>query len=111
MDTKFFTQNARDVLLEVEVNPEQADKFEGDYFNATNIRPVAGPHYQQQPNKWGAEYRIYFNCDIDLTDEFENLKIHVEKAERLYREEWECRVNNKEFFWALIDVGYRLGKN
>lgn len=111
MDIKFFTKNARHVLLEVEVNPNQMDKFKADYFDATEIHPVAGPHYQQQPNKWGTEYRIYFNCDIDLTNEFSKLNIHVEQAERLYREEWKYRVNNKDFFWALIRAGHRLGKN
>lgn len=111
MDITFFTNNAKNILLETEIHPDQADQFEENYLHITGIRPVTGPHYQHQPQKWGAECRIYFNCDRDLTNDFKQLKIHVEQARRLYREEWKYRVNNNEFFWALIRAGYRLGKN
>lgn len=111
MDITFFTNNAKNVLLEAEVHPDKVDQFEEKYLHITGIRPVTGPHYQHQPNKWGIECRIYFNCDTDLTDEFKKLDIRLEKAKRLYREEWKYRVNHNEFFWALICAGYRLGQN
>lgn len=111
MDIKFFTESANDVLLEVELKPAQATQFEQEYFKKTNVYPTTGSHYQHQHNKWGAEYRIYFNCTGDLNDELSAIGINVEQGARFYNQELKFRVNNREFFWALIGAGYRLGNN
>lgn len=112
MKLDFFAKNARDVVLEVEVNPSKAASFEEDYRSIAGSAPVLGVGYQHQPNKWGIEPRIYFNSDVDLLDNFAALGISVEVAERRpYRERWKYRVNNSDFFWGLVKSGYRLGEN
>lgn len=110
MDVTFFTR-AHDVLLEAEVSPSKIAHFENNYTSATGVTPSHDQHYQRQDNKWGTECRIYFNCENDLNDEFADLDIEVESNERGYRGDRVYRVNNVEFFWALVNAGYRLGVN
>ena len=111
MNVSFFSASVTGAYLEAEVHPNAAGKFEADYLQITGEMPVIGEGYQHQPNKWGAECRIYFNCDSDLNDEFSVLGIDVEEGARPYKQEWRFRVNNNEFFWALVRAGYRLGRN
>lgn len=112
MDVEFFKNNATDVLLEVEINPKYAANFEKEYAERTKQTPESGSSYQHQSNKWGGEYRIYFNSEHDILDGFATLDIDVEQApSRPYRGHLKYRVNNQAFFWALVAVGYRLGEN
>ncbi|MGY0561104.1 hypothetical protein ACW7G2_10360 [Luteimonas sp. A277] len=110
MNIGFFSA-ATDVLLEAEVKPESKAQFEAEYHALTGQMPTEGAHFQPQPNKWGAELRVYFNCEVDLSDEFADLGISVEEGARPYRSRWRYRINNNEFFWALVTAGYRLGPN
>jgi len=110
MDTEFF-RDASDIVLEIEINPRGALRFENRYEDVTGERPVLGVFYQHQPNKWGMECRVYFNSSKDLSDEFTSLDIYVEEGIRPYRDKWKYRTNDREFFWGLIDQGYRLGEN
>ncbi len=110
MDVSFFSK-ARDVLLEVEINENGAIRFETEYRDLTGVKPCIGIGYQHQNNKWGGEYRIYFNSDLDIVDELIDKDIHVESGGRPYRSSRTYRINNREFFWALISSGYRLGEN
>lgn len=110
MNIGFFT-GATDVVLEVEVNPNAADRFETRYQAITGTLPELGNGYQHQENKWGLEVRVYFNSEVDMSDEFTTIDVHVEQANRPYRKRWVYRVNDREFFWALVDAGYRLGEN
>lgn len=111
MNVSFFRANVTCSYLEAEVHPNGVDQFDTDYRQVTGEMPVIGQGYQRQPNKWGTECRIYFNCNGDLNDDFAVLGIDVEQGERPYKQEWRFRVNNNEFFWALIRAGYKLGKN
>lgn len=111
MNVSFFPPNVTGAFLEAEVHPNGFDQFDFDYHQITGEMPVIGQGYQRQPNKWGTECRIYFNCKSDLNDEFSVLGIDVEQGARPYKQEWRFRVNNNEFFWALIRAGYKLGRN
>lgn len=111
MNSAFFVDVVTASFLEVEINPSGVPQFRAKYERLTGRRPVLGVGYQYQPNKWGGEYRIYFNCVGDLDDEFTNLGIDVERGRRPYRSEFTFRVNNKDFFWDLIRSGFRLGRN
>ncbi|WP_374267243.1 hypothetical protein [Zoogloea sp.] len=111
MNISFFPANVTGAYLEAEVHPNGIEQFDADYLQITGEMPVIGRGYQRQPNKWGTECRIYFNCNGDLNDEFAMLGIDVEEGSRPYKQEWRFRVNNNEFFWALVRAGYRLGKN
>ncbi len=110
MNIDFF-RNAADIVLEIEINPNGSSRFEDRYERITGERPVTGNSYQHQPNKWGMECRVYFNSQQDLSDEFTSLDIYVEESERPYRNNWKYRTNDRDFFWELIEKGYRLGEN
>ncbi|MBL4832227.1 MAG: hypothetical protein JKY55_20410 [Aliivibrio sp.] len=110
MDIDFF-KVAKDVLLEVGVPASKATRFAENYFDATGINISQGPHYQIQQNKWGVECRIYYNSIDDLLDEFQELNIVPESGRRPYHEDRQYRINNIDFFWALVESGYRLGEN
>ncbi|WP_141638669.1 hypothetical protein [Halomonas sp. KM-1] len=110
MDIDFFNQ-AKDVFLEAEVNPDRAAAFEQKCTELTGAPPILGEGYQHQPNKWGSELRAYFNSDVDLFDEFAAIGIEVEHGARPYRENRRYRVNNAQFVWELLGRGYRLGEN
>ena len=109
MNIKFF-KKAKNVLLEAEVNPKQMDAFKSRYEGITGEPISEGNHLQSQPGKWGTECRIYYDGP-DLSDEFNELGINVEIRNSGYGSDRPYRVNNVEFFWALIEAGYRLGEN
>lgn len=111
MNVSFFSSSVTGFFIETEIHPDVAKKFEVEYQQISGLIPIIGVGYQHQENKWGGEYRIYFNSDHDLNDQFAQLGISVEQGKRPYKAEWVYRVNNKEFFWALIGSGCRLGKN
>lgn len=110
MDITFFNV-ATDVVLEVEVPSSAAGRFEAEYQSKTGESPELGVGYQHQENKWGREVRVYFNSKVDLSDEFTLIDVHVEQGSRPYRQRWVYRVNDRQFFWALVEGGYRLGEN
>lgn len=110
MNVDFF-KSATDVVLEVEVNPDAAARFESRYRGITGLDPKPGEGYQHQPNKWGLELRVYFNSEVDMSDEFTSIDVNVERGGRPYRKRWLYRVNDREFFWSLVEAGYRLGEN
>lgn len=110
MDVDFF-RAANDVFLEVEVPSKRSRSFEQRYEAITGVAPTIGNGYQIQENKWGLEVRVYFNCEEDLEDEFTSVDVHVERGGRPYKANRIYRVNDREFFWALVNNGYRLGEN
>ena len=113
MNIDFFIKNATDFFLEVELNPEHAKEFEEKYHSIANEKPILGNGYQHQPNKWGTECRVYFNSKNrnNLNHEFSLLNINIDQGRRAYKDKYMFRVNNNDFFWALVGKGYRLGEN
>lgn len=110
MNVTFFN-HAQDVILEVELPSAKIPSFNQRYSQMTGDTLQIGPHFQRQENKRSWECRIYFNAEPDLNDEFANIDIAVEQRPRPYHETRAYRVNNVEFFWALVDAGYRVGPN
>ena len=110
MNTDFF-KDATDVVLEVEVNPDAAGRFASRYQRKTGSNPKLGEGYQHQPNKWGLEVRVYFNSEVDMSDEFTSIDVYVEQGDRPYRTHRVYRSNDRDFFWSLVEAGYRLGEN
>ena len=103
---------AGETFLEAEVSPATAASFEERYRDATAevITPGNPSEYKPQPNKWGAECRIYFNSP-DVASHAESLGIHVEEG-RPYRNNYRYRINNQELWWDLVEsYGFRLGAN
>lgn len=110
MNVKFFGQ-AVDVFLEVEVREEKAAAFESEYYNIAGVIPVLGSGYQHQPNKWGLEARVYFNGTPRLLRAISLAGLRYETGRRPYHSRRAFRINNNDFFWSLVQSGYRLGEN
>jgi hypothetical protein len=103
-----------DFLLEAEVTAGQQKKFQKRYEAATGITVTPGnpQHYQNQPDKWGAELRVYFN-DPCLSTILQALGIHVEYPRKGYKAgKYKFRFNDNKLWWKLVeDYGMRLGVN
>ena len=98
--------------LEAEVSPTRTAAFESRYLTATGVVVTAGmtSDYQVQPNKWGAECRIYFNS-ATVAAYAATHGIHVE-GPRPYKNDYQYRINNQELWWDLVErYGFQLGVN
>jgi hypothetical protein len=102
------------LLLEAEVARSGQARFEKRYKTATGVDVTPGrpKHYQNQPNKWGAELRVYFN-DPGMAVSLAAVGIHVEYPRRGYMAgKYRYRFNNKDVWWTLVeDHSLRLGPN
>lgn len=99
-------------LLEAEVSNSRTSAFESQYLAATAVAVTPGnpPEYQLQPNKWGAECRIYFNSPTVAAYAI-SLGMHVE-GPRPYNNNYTYRINSQELWWELVDIyGFQLGIN
>lgn len=103
---------AGDTLLEAEVSPSRTAAFEHRYQSATGVGVTPGHpvEYQLQPNKWGAECRIYFNSAA-VAAAATDLGLRVE-GPRPYNNQYSYRINSQELWWELVETyGFRLGVN
>ena len=112
--TRFARVRRIGFLLEAEVAPRGQASFRKRYKAATGLSVTPGrpKHYQNQPNKWGAELRVYFN-DHGTAATLAASGFHVEYPRRGYMAgKYRYRVNDKGLWWALVeDDGLRLGPN
>lgn len=103
-----------DLLLEAEVAPKAQSRFEKRYMATTQAVVVPGKprYYQNQPNKWGTELRVYFN-DPGMAISLEANGVHVEYHRRGYKSgKYHYRTNDNKLWWKLVkDFGLRLGEN
>lgn len=108
----FAAQGAHGILLQAEVAPRVQARFEARYQLATGLPVTPGNpvHYQNQPNKWGEEVRIYFN-DPGMAVTLAVAGYNVENSLKAYQgQNYRFRVNSKKLWWALVeDHGFRLG--
>lgn len=102
------------LLLEAEVAPSAQTRFESRYRKATglSVSPGSPVYYQDQPNKWGSELRVYFN-DPGFASLLRGLGVHVEDPRKGYKAgEYRFRFNDNRLWWKLVEVsGLRLGPN
>ncbi len=109
MSNRIYSQFT-ELLLEVEVRPNLAEKFINQYAEITGLRVAPNENFLIQPNKWGRELRIYFDADVMTVQTLVALGYKVEK--RFARHpEYQYRINNQGLFWDLVHYGYRLGIN
>jgi hypothetical protein len=112
--TRSQAPSIRDVLLEAEVASTKHSEFEERYSRATGqtVSPGRPSHYQDQPNKWGAELRVYFN-DADLAAKLSARGMNVENRVTGYLSgAYAYRVNDNDYWWQLVERdGLRLGRN
>ncbi|HET9741205.1 MAG TPA: hypothetical protein VFQ00_00520 [Terriglobales bacterium] len=111
---RFAKPGKHGLLLEAEVARRGQTRFETRYKAATGVAVSAGKsrHYQDQPNKWGAELRVYFN-DPGMAASLAVLGFHVEHPRKGYMAgKYDYRVNDAGLWWKLVeDQGFRLGAN
>lgn len=103
---------AGQTLLEAEVSPSRTTAFEIRYQAATGVAVTPGnpAEYQLQPNKWGAECRIYFNSAA-VAAQATAAGMHVE-GPRPYNNNYQYRINSQELWWDLVETyGFELGTN
>ena len=101
------------VWLEAEVHKHKQSEFSQRYLTATGefVCPGDPLQYQDQPNKWGAELRIYFNMDEDDLSSLRS-KYSVEEKRGYLSNRFQYRINDNNLWWQLVeDYGYRLGPN
>ena len=102
------------LLLEAEVALSGQSRFEKRYKAATGVAvsPGSPPHYQNQPNKWGAELRVYFN-DHGMAVSLRASGVYVESGRTGYKAgEYRYRFSDNRLWWKLVeDQGLRLGLN
>lgn len=99
-------------FLEAEVPPTAQQAFQQRYRAATGlaVTPGSPPQYQSQPNKRGAECRIYFNSHVVATTAAA-LGFNV-KTKHPYKDEYTYRINSNGLWWELVeDYAFRLGSN
>jgi hypothetical protein len=110
----YAAQGTHGILLEAEVSPKVQARFEARYLTATGsaVTPGAPVHYQNQPNKWGEEVRVYFN-DPGMALALAVEGYHVENSLKAYQgQNYRFRVNSKKLWWALVENhGLRLGES
>lgn len=112
--TRFARLGKIGLLLQAEVALKAQSRFEKRYRAATGhpVSPGKPQHYQNQPNKWGAELRVYFN-DPGMAASLAAVGVHVEYPRRGYMAgKYRYRFNDKNLWWKLVeDHGLRLGTN
>lgn len=112
--TRFARAGKVGLLLQAEVARSGQARFQRRYRAATGVvvTPGSPKHYQNQPNKWGAELRCYFN-DPGTAVALAAAGIRVEYPRRGYMAgKYRYRFNDNKLWWALVeDQGLRLGAN
>jgi hypothetical protein len=112
--SKFAPQGSHGLLLEAEVPPGQQAAFQHRYRAATGlvIMPGSTRHYLNQPNKWAAELRVYFN-DPGMAVSLAVCRIAFEHRSSGYLSgSYRYRINNNDFWWELVERhGMRLGRS
>jgi len=102
------------LLLEAEVTPGVQSRFEKRYEASTGltVSPGSPPYYQNQPGKWGAELRVYFN-NPGMAVALAAKGVHVEYPRKHYKSgKYRYRFNDSKLWWKLVEeYGLRLGPN
>ena len=102
---------AKHADFQAEVPPQSQPHFEQNYSSLTGTHPVLHRdgyfpiRIQTTYDKWGPELRIYFpdpGRGLDLPSDVEIRSGSTPEV---------VRINNNGFWWRLIKVGFRLGRN
>lgn len=100
----------QEMLIECEMPGRRKPEFRARYGAASGHAPDEA-YMQTQENKFGIEYRIYFNANDEVVEGLGNEGFNVSTSERGYLDQYRCRINSEELFWVLISQGRHLGVN
>ncbi len=98
------------LFIECEMPAARRARFRIRYQNMAG-HPPDEAFIQIQENKWGIEYRMYFDASSVIVDGLRNAGFHVEVRTVGYGAERAYRINDEELFWLLIQRGRGLGHN
>lgn len=101
MPPPFATLGQYGLLLEAEVPPKGQSRFEKRYKAATQLAVTPGnpKYYQNQPDRWGAELRVYFN-DHGMAAALAAMGVHVEHPLKAYKSgKYRYRFNKNKLWW------------
>jgi len=100
----------QNLMIECEMPDSRKQRFRTRYHAAAGHAPNE-EFMQTQSNKWGVEYRMYFDAPAAVVDELRNAGFNVEARTTGYGSERAYRINDEELFWELIARGRHLGLN
>lgn len=100
----------QNLLIECEMPSSRKQRFRTRYHAAAGYAPNE-EFMQTQNNKWGVEYRMYFDAPADIVDGLRDAGFNVEARTTGYGAERAYRINDEELFWELIARGRHLGLN
>jgi len=101
-----------------EVLPAKQDLFRKEYGKRTGENPVDKQGFfvrKPGPTAWGVAYRIFFEPEEDWVNEsLEKIGYHITSNNVFCPYEdikFPFLISSEDFFWWLVDYGYRLGDN
>jgi hypothetical protein len=100
---------AKSAEFQAEVPPQSQANFEEKYFMLTGARPQVGRDgyfpisIVTTYDKWGPELRIYFPDSGRRLEFPSGVDVRGGHAPGM------LRINNNDFWWKLVRVGFRLG--
>ncbi|WP_426037003.1 hypothetical protein [Cypionkella sp. TWP1-2-1b2] len=100
----------QNLMIECEMPDNKRPRFRTRYHDAAGHAPNEA-FMQTQNNKWGVEYRMYFDAPAAVVDGLRDAGLNVEARTTGYGAERAYRINNEELFWELIARGWHLGLN
>jgi hypothetical protein len=114
---EYLSNHRNQVWIEVEMRHVDKKRFDKIYNDSTGLDvPTitdSFPYYVWAPDadpnsKWGIELRLYFVSDNNLP---ESLQTITKNNNRHGYEEYNKRINNNDFIFALFENGFHLGQN
>ncbi len=95
-----------DVFIEAEGKLERLRPFFNEYNSKyspyINERTNGIIVLDNNANKWGLELRLYLHFRPSCVSSTRN---------KVYRSEYNFRINDVELIWEMFDLGYRIGNN
>lgn len=108
---KFLQISNQSIFIEVEGRSESIDKFVRYYsqnYDVINNSSEGICILNSNVDKWGVEYRIYFNGIERIPQYWDDRKYRNSK----YRaSKYHYRIDDKKLVEYLFDNGYRIGYN
>lgn len=103
----FIRSNKEDIFIEVESKPSRLNNFykeyNSKYYPKINDFSDGVIVLNQDANKWGLELRLYMHSKPTF--------IKGVCRNKVYRKEYEYRINDVAIIKELFKLGYRIGKN
>lgn len=104
----YLSNPNRNCKLDAEIRFDKEQSFVAKYRGWSGETPIVDNHnfylWPQGANKWGTELRIYFNADRNNIPATISDKVVKPRFVKTHN----CRINNNDFIWQLIQYGFVL---